>query len=66
LNSQKLIALGASTILALDASMLVLDEQFPIFPLIFGLDLRYISALGLVVFAVGLSVLVRLIRRFKK
>ncbi len=66
MNSQKLIALGASTILALDASMLVLDERFSIFPLIFGLDLRYVLALGLVCFGVGLTVFVRLIRRFKK
>jgi hypothetical protein len=66
LNSQKLIALGASAILALDASMLVLDERFSIFPLIFGLDLRYVSALGLVGFGVGITVFIRLIRRLKK
>ena len=48
MNSQKIVAVGASSILALDVAMLLLDERLAIFPLVFGLDLRYVLTLGLV------------------
>ena len=63
MDSQKIVAVGASSILALDATMLLLDERFPIFPFVLGLDLRYILTLGLV----GLGAVGAVVRRvFKK
>jgi hypothetical protein len=62
-DTEKLVAIGASSVLALDASMLLLDERFPIFPLVFGLDLRYVLTFALV----GIGVVGAVVRRvFKK
>jgi hypothetical protein len=63
IDTEKVVAIGASSVLALDASMLLLDERFPIFPLVFGLDLRYVLAFALV----GIGVVGAVVRRvFKK
>jgi hypothetical protein len=62
LNSQKIVAVGASSILALDAAMLLLDERLAIFPLVFGLDLRYVLTLGLV----GIGAIGAVVRRMLK
>jgi len=62
LNSQKIVAVAASSILALDAAMLLLDEQLAIFPLVFGLDLRYVLTLGLV----GIGAIAAVVRRVLK
>jgi hypothetical protein len=63
IDTEKLVAIGASSVLALDASMLLLDERFPIFPLVFGLDLRYVLTFALV----GIGVVGAVVRRvFKK
>jgi hypothetical protein len=62
LNSQKIVAIGASSILALDAAMLLLDERLAIFPLVLGLDLRYVLTLGLV----GIGAIRAVVRRVLK
>jgi len=62
LNSQKIVAVGACSILALDAAMLLLDERLAIFPLVFGLDLRYVLTLGLV----GIGAIGAVVRRVLK
>ena len=62
MNSQKIVAVGASSILALDAAMLLLDERLAIFPLVFGLDLRYVLTLGLV----GIGAIGAVVRRVLK
>lgn len=56
------MAVGASSILALDAAMLLLDERLAIFPPVFGLDLRYVLTLGLL----GIGVIGAVIRRVLK
>ncbi len=57
--SQKLVAFGASSILALNVLMLLFDERFAIFPYLFGLDIRYVLTIGFV----GLEAVTAIIRR---
>ena len=71
MNSQKLVTIGASivslSIIALDASMLLLDEQFTIFPYVYGFDIRYLLSLGITLFTVGAVLVVKGFRKvFKK
>ena len=57
------MAVGASSILALDAAMLLLDERLAIFPLVFGLDLRYVLTLGLLAIGVIGAVIRRVLKK---
>jgi len=57
------VAVGASSILALDAAMLLLDERLAIFPLVFGLDLRYVLTLGLLAIGVIGAVIRRVLKK---
>jgi hypothetical protein len=49
MKTESIVAIGASSILALDASMLLIDERLAIFPLVFGLDLRYVLTIAVIV-----------------
>ncbi|HEV2118682.1 MAG TPA: hypothetical protein VGS11_01035 [Candidatus Bathyarchaeia archaeon] len=54
------------SVLALDASMIVVDERLPIFPFVFGLDVRYVLTLVIPLFTGVTIAISRLARRFSR
>ncbi|HEV2120777.1 MAG TPA: hypothetical protein VGS11_11845 [Candidatus Bathyarchaeia archaeon] len=62
-STEKLVAIGASSVLALNAFMLLLDERFAIFPFVFGFDIRYVLTFVIV----GIGAVASVVKKmFKK
>ncbi len=64
--NDRILAVAFSGIMGLNVLMLLLDEQVHIFPYLFGWDIRYLFSIGMIVFTIGATLVVKGLRRFHK